>query len=103
MPWFAIRSVYLFATKTEGINVFEERVVCFEAETSEIAHVRAEAEAEEYARENGFELYPEQSGYQQDGRPMIDNYEVWSELFEARQSLQEFYACRYTKYLYDPV
>ncbi len=65
--------------------------------------MRAEKEAEEYARENGFELHPEQAGYQQDGRPMIDNYELWSELFEARQSLQEFYYDRYAKYLYEVV
>lgn len=103
MPWFAIRSVYMFGTKTDGINVFEERVVCFDASTSEIAHVRAGAEATEYARENGFELHPEQSGYQQDGMPMLDSYEVWSELFEAKQSLQEFYEGRYTKFLYESV
>ena len=32
MAWYAIRSVYLFGVKEDGTNVFEERVVAFEAE-----------------------------------------------------------------------
>jgi len=102
MPWFAIRSVYLFGKKLGGINVFEERVVCFAAETADVAHAKAEQEAEEYARDNEFVLHPEQSGYRQDGKPLIDGYEVWSELFEARLTLQEFYENRYSRYLYEP-
>ena len=102
MPWFAIRSVYLFGIKPGDVNVFEERVVCFEAETSDVAHAKAEVEAEEYARDNKIVLHPEQSGYKQDGNPLIDKYEVWSELFEARLTLNEFYENRYSKYLYEP-
>jgi hypothetical protein len=102
MPWYAIRSVYLFGTKSTGTNVFEERVVCFHGESADGAHVRAEFEAKEYARVNGFELYPEQSGYEQDGTALVDGYELWSELFEADLSLEDFYAARYTKFLYSP-
>lgn len=54
MPWYAMRTVYLFGTKPNGTNVFEERVVCFDAQTWSEAHAHAKTEAEEYARENGF-------------------------------------------------
>jgi len=40
------------------------------------------------------------SGYEQDGSPLIDGYELRSELFESRQSLDEFYADRYGRYEY---
>jgi len=102
MSWYAIRTVYLFGSKSDGVNVFEERVVCFYAQSSEEAHERAEVEANEYARENGFEAHPEQSGYRQDGTALADGYELWSELFEAKTSLEDFYEARYAKFLYSP-
>jgi len=102
MPWFAIRSVYHFGAKADGTNVFEERVVCFEAADSEEAHRKADAESDAYAEQNNFAVYPEQSGYKQDGSPLVDGYEIWSELFESRESLEQFYANRYAKYLYTP-
>lgn len=102
MPWYAIRSVYLFGTKSTGTNVFEERVVCFHSESADDAHVRAELEAQKYAHVNGFDLHPEQSGYEQDGTALVDGYELWSELFEADLGLEDFYAARYAKFLYSP-
>ena len=102
MAWFAIRSVYLFAQKSDGTNVFEERVVAFEAPEPEAAHKKAEVESEQYAQANDFEVYPERDSYRQDGEPLIDGYELWSELFEPRQSLAEFYESRYSKYDYHP-
>jgi hypothetical protein len=62
MCWYAIRTVYQFGTKRNGVNLLEERVVCFHAQTWPEAHARAEAEAAEYASENGFTAHPEQSG-----------------------------------------
>ena len=100
--WFAIRSVYLFGRKSDGANIFEERVVCFRAASPEEAHARAKRESERYAAENGMEVFPERDGYEQDGDPLIDGYEVWSVLLEARQSLAEFYATRYSGYDYHP-
>jgi hypothetical protein len=100
VPWFAIRSVYHFGQKDDGTNVFEERVVCFEADTPEEAHRKGSAESEQYAADLGFEVFPEREGYRQDDEPLIDGYEVWSALFEARQSLAEFYAARYAAYEY---
>src|SRR5689334_19331914 len=102
MAWFAIRSVYLFGQKSDGMNVFEERVVCFEAENWEAAHTKAKAESEQYASDNRFEVFPERDGYEQIGDALIDGYEVWSILLESRESLAEFYATRYTKYDYHP-
>jgi hypothetical protein len=102
MPWYAIRTVYHFGTKSDGTNVFEERVVVFEAQSWSEAHSRAGVESEQYAKRNNVIAHPEQSGYEQDGAPLIDEYEVWSELFEARTSLEEFYAKRYGQFEYTP-
>lgn len=102
MPWYAIRSVYLFGSKADGKNVFEERVVVFGAVSWTQAQEKAAVEAAKYAEENNFVAYPERIGYEQDGSPLIDGYEVWSELFEANASLEEFYANRYAKFEHQP-
>lgn len=102
MAWFAVRSIYLFAIKSDGKNVFEERMVCFEAESADAAHVKAKVESERYAQENGYEVLPVRESYEQDGDALIDGYEVWSTLFESRESLEEFYENRYGKYDYQP-
>jgi hypothetical protein len=87
---------------SEGLNIYEERIVCIEAETFEDAHNKAIKEAEEYTDCNGFEMYHEQVCYEQDGEKIIDGYEVWSELFQSNQNLDEFYKERYLKYVYEP-
>lgn len=102
MGWFATRSVYLFATKENGTNIFEERIVCFQACDFEEANAKAVKEAEHYAADNHFEVHKEQLTYQQDGRALIDGYELWSELYEANMSLDEFYNEQYRKNLYHP-
>ena len=102
MPWYAIRSVYQFGIKADGTNMFEERVVSFQAESWAEAHAKGEVESEGYARENGFDSHPEQEGYEQDGEQQIDGYEIWSQLFESRLSLVDFFAERYTRYDYSP-
>jgi len=102
MPWFAIRTVYHFGVKSDGTNVFEERVACFEASNSAEAHRKADAESDAHAKQNNFVVHPEQSGYEQDGSSLLDGYEIWSELFESQESLEQFYANRYAKYLYTP-
>lgn len=100
MPWYAIRTVYHFGIKTDGKNVFEERVVSIEASDWAQAHTKAEIESAAYAKENNVLVHPERSGYQQDGQPLSDGYEIWSELFESGQTLEAFYAERYSKYQY---
>ncbi|MDH5712258.1 MAG: DUF4288 domain-containing protein, partial [Gammaproteobacteria bacterium] len=100
--WFAIRSVYQFGIKENGLNVFEERIVCFKAKDFDEAHIKADAESEKYANENDFIVHPEQIGYKQDGNPLMDGYELWSELFESSKSLEDFYQDRYKKYEYNP-
>jgi len=102
MPSYAIRTVYLFGVKLDGKNVFEERVVAFDAESWAQAHEKGEAESEKYAQQNNFVAHPEQSGYLQDGHALPDGYEVWSELFEDNSSLPEFYAKRYGDFEYGP-
>jgi hypothetical protein len=102
MPWFGVRSLYQFGTKADGTTIFEERIVVFEAETSDEALNRGADEAERYAEENGFEVLSKWDGYEQDGDSLIDGYEVWSQLFEARMSLEEFYATRYARFDYNP-
>ncbi|CAN7531343.1 hypothetical protein LJR232_003586 [Aquipseudomonas alcaligenes] len=102
MPWYAIRNVYLFGKKDDGKNVFEERTVCVEAPDLDAAHLKGAQESVEYAECCGFESHPEQVCYLQDGEPLRDGYEVWSELYESHESLAEFYAARYKAYEYVP-
>lgn len=102
MPWYALRTVYHFGIKADGKNVFEERMVSIEASDWAQAHAKAEIESAAYAKENYVLVHPECSGYKQDGPSLIDGYEIWSELFESSQTLEEFYAERYSKYQYHP-
>jgi hypothetical protein len=102
MAWYGIRSVFLFGTKADGTNFFEERVVCFEAATSDEALERGLKEAQLYADENGLIRHPEHASYEQDGDTLIDGYEVWSHMFEFKGSLEDFYQQRYTDYDYHP-
>jgi len=92
-----------FNEMTPGPNPREiSNIVVAQADTGEDAHRKASAESEQYAANNGFEVFSEREGYRQDDEPLIDGYEVWSALFEARQSLAEFYAARYAAYKYHP-
>ena len=102
MEWIAVRSVYHFGINKNGINVFEERVVVFQAENFEEAHKKASIESDQYAKDNEFILHAEQISYKQDGEKLIDGYEVWSELFEADLTLKSFYFQRYEKFQYNP-
>lgn len=77
--------------------------MCFEAASYDVAFEKAERESEKYvasAEFKDFEVFDEQNAYEQDGDPLIDGYEVWSKLYESRESLNEFYANRYDKYEY---
>ena len=100
MEWIAIRSIYHFGVNSKGVNIYEERVVVFEAKDFQEAHSKAKEEAESYANENDFTMHTEQVAYKQDGEKLIDGYEVWSELFESDLDINDFYQDRYTKYLY---
>ena len=102
MTWLAVRSVYLCFQKPDGVNVFEERVVCFVADSDNEAWKKAEAESERYAAANHFRALPEREAYLQDGDTLIDGYEVWSVMLESKQSLEDFYASRYAAYDYHP-
>lgn len=102
MPWYAIRNVYHFGTKEDGKNIFEERVVCFSAESEEAAHELAKTESEEYVESTNFVSHDEQVGYKLDPGSLIQGHEVWSELFESYDSLDVFYQKRYLDYLYIP-
>ncbi|WP_353505470.1 DUF4288 domain-containing protein [Microbulbifer variabilis] len=45
MSWYGARSVYHFGVNSEGLNIFEERVVCIKADSFKKAHSRARKEA----------------------------------------------------------
>lgn len=102
MNWYAVRSLYLCRAKADGTNIFEERMVVFEAVSADEAHEKAAEESAQYARDNSFEAHPLRESYEQNGDPLIDGYEVWSVVLEARASLDDFYAIRYARYDYHP-
>jgi hypothetical protein len=102
MEWFAIRSLYLFGIDEFGNNVFEERIVSICAKDFTQAHIKGRLEAEEYASNNKFEMHSEQLVYKQDGKQLIDGYELWSVLYQSKLTLNNFYKSHYLKYVYTP-
>lgn len=105
MNWYAVRTIFHFGIKDDGKNIFEERVVAFEAKDADMAFEKAEIESKEYACIDGeerFTVHPDVELYVQDGEQLIDGYEVWSELYETNESIDDFYENRYEKYRYYP-
>ncbi len=100
--WYGIRSIFLFGRKKDGTNVFEERVVVFSAVTVERAFAKAKKEAETYAKALNIKRHPYMEAYTQDGDALIDEYEVWSVLYESREPLKSFFKNRYDKHEYHP-
>ena len=102
MAWYGVRSVYLFGCKSDGTTIFEERVVCFEAAGSAEALEKGRRESLAYAKENGVQVFAERESYEQDGAALVEGCEVWSVLFEAKMTLEEFYQDRYRRFEYRP-
>ncbi len=102
VKWFGTRSVYFFGQKKDGANIFEERVVVFSATTEEEAFAKAVEEAKQYAASNDMEWHPWQIAFEQEGRPLIDGYEVWSELYQSSEDLQSFVKSQYEQYEFHP-
>lgn len=102
MPWYAIRHVFLFQKKPRGVNVFEERMVCFKARSWKEAHAKAEKEADVYAGHIGAVVHDQQEGYLMDDADLVDGHEIWSMLYESAQTLNTFYRDHYESYRYRP-
>ncbi len=102
MGWYSIRSIYNWGKKSNGNNVFEERIVIFEGGTFDDAHAKAIKESAAYAREGQHKIHPDHVGYVQDGQALIDGYEVWSEFYESADTLNSFYQKKYINYEYEP-
>jgi len=102
VKWFGIRSVFLFGQKKDGTNVFEERVVVFPASSEEEAFAKAGEEAKLYAAANDMEWHPWQIAFELEGGPLVEGYEVWSELFESADDLETFVKTRYDNYEFHP-
>ena len=100
--WFGVRSVVQWRQKADGKNVFEERIVVFCAHTPAEALVKAQGESDRYTEEGPEPVDMEFVAYHQDGGPLIDGYEVWSERYETDEDYEAFYAARYEKYKYHP-
>jgi hypothetical protein len=88
--------------KADGLNVFEERIVAFEAESRDEASAKGNAESDAYAAEHGYVPFPELSCYALEAGAAADGAEVWSELYEDSCTLVEFYAKRYSRVEYQP-
>lgn len=98
--WFGIRSVFFQGTRADGINTFEERICVFSGASWDEAFAKAEKEADGYAEVLGLICHSEQEAYRQDGDALIDGYEVWSQLFDFKGDLEEFYQLRYARFEY---
>ncbi len=105
MKTFAIRTIYFWSQKTDGNNVFEERVVAFHANDSEEAFAKAEKEAISYSMEREdltYKIHPEKICYELDPGIINGGAEVWSEMYQSKMDLESFYQERYGKYVYIP-
>jgi hypothetical protein len=51
MTWYGIRTVYCWGQKSDGKNVFEERVVAFSGASHDEAFDKAKKEATAYSTE----------------------------------------------------
>lgn len=102
--WYAVRTVYLWGQKSNGVNVFEERIVAFKTTSDAEVFAKAAKEADEYAVQDdySYEIHPQQTLYRLDDGDLIDGHEIWSQLFEADMSLRDFYQNRYASYKYAP-
>lgn len=58
MRWFAVRCVYLFGRKSDGTNIFEERIVAFNADSFDEALDKAKVESLAYAKANAMTVHP---------------------------------------------
>jgi hypothetical protein len=91
VEWFAVRSIFRFGEKSDGKTIYEERIVGFSGANAHVALAKAEAESELYAKESGFQLVGDLMAYEQDGEPLIDGYELFSQLFESDDSPEDFF------------
>ena len=103
--WFGIRTIHSFGTKRDGTNLFEERFNVFGGANHDEAFAKAQKVAAEYAKP----WHPEQIAYFLDDyfldKPppeIVEDFEVWSEVFEFPGTLDEFVAARYSKFDYHP-
>jgi hypothetical protein len=105
MTWYAIRTVYCWGPRSDGKNVFEERIVAFSGLSSDEAFEKAQQEATVYAtarHDIRYESHPEQVSYELKDPGWVDGLEIWSQMFESDESLEQFYENRYSKYDYHP-
>jgi hypothetical protein len=98
--WFGVRSLCLFGKKDDGRNIFEERVLVFSGKNSQEALAKAQAELDQYANCHNTIAHPALFAYEQDGDPLIDGYEVWSQLYETSEDIDSFFESRYSRYQY---
>ena len=104
--WFGVRSLCLFGKKKDGVNVYEERILVFsgcDAEGKE-ALEKAGDEVEQYATEicKTSVFHPRLDAYLQDGDPLIEGYEVWSQLYESVLDIDAFWEARHGEYTFRP-
>jgi hypothetical protein len=100
--WFAVRNIYYYGRRNDGMNVYEERVVAFKAASAEEAHEFGTSEAMIYKRAGGYLACPEQLVFRLDEGTLVHGHEVWSELLQTEQEPAEFYESRYENYRYVP-
>lgn len=102
--WYGVRSlIQMKANEAIDGYVYEERIVCFQADSEDILLEKAELEVSSYVEINGFINYHSQfSFYLQDGDALIDGYELWSILYASNLPLDAFYEEKYIKDLHLP-
>jgi hypothetical protein len=101
MESYSIRAVYSHGNDSDGLGVFEERIVLFGAEQ---AFALAETESHQYLRLNPtFHRIGEWVAFEIAGHfSELNGAEIWSELSRSELSPERFYEQRYTAFESQP-
>lgn len=104
MAWYSIRAIYEHAPESDGMRLYEERMLLFRAQDIETAFALAENESRQYLTLNPtFERVGEWVAFavaaSENG---LEGTEIWSGLSRSSLTGHQYYERRYTAYELQP-
>ena len=104
MRWYSIRAVYSHGSDSDGLGVFEERIMLYRTEDIERAFALAQTESEQYLQLNPtFQRVGHWAAFAIGSREGdLNEAEIWSELLKSELSPEQFYEQRYTAVELEP-
>jgi hypothetical protein len=94
---FSVRAIYLHGVESDGVSVYEERIVMFDAPDADAAGKEAENESREYLSVNpGFKRVSPFVIFRIGASLNDRGTEIWSGLSRSRLEPSGYYRHRYT-------